>query len=112
MIRAMVSLQRHYHDRLLGGVCGGLAAHFFRPGAAGARFYGSAAFWRALFMVLIPVTLGGVVWLYLAFWYGLPGEAPVPTLPKPARQVGSARFCYCSRCSCCWVAYICGVRTA
>lgn len=86
MIRAMGNLQRHYHDRLLGGVCGGLAAYFSRPGVARLRFHRSAAFWRALFLVQIPFTLGAVVWLYLALWYWLPGEAPVATLPKRPRQ--------------------------
>lgn len=92
MIRGMVGIQRHYHERWLGGVCGGLAAHFFRPGEKnGARILGSVAFWRLCFLVLLPLTLGGALWAYLALWFWLPGEAPVPTLPRtPRREIQRA----------------------
>lgn len=88
MIRSMAGIQRHYHERWLGGVCGGLATHFFRPAESrnGGRILGSAAFWRACFLVWTPLTLGGALWVYLALWFWLPGEAPVPTLPRAPRR--------------------------
>ena len=82
----MAGLQRHFHQRLLGGVCGGLAARFLRPRSAGTRFAFPAAFWRALFLLLCPLTLGAAAFLYLALWFWLPAAAPTPTLPSPPRQ--------------------------
>ncbi len=72
----MAGFQRHFHQRLLGGVCGGLAS----------RLAFSAAFWRALFLLLCPLTLGAAAFLYLALWFWLPTAAPTPTLPSPPRQ--------------------------
>ena len=72
----MAGFQRHFHQRLLGGVCGGLAS----------RLAFSAAFWRALFLLLCPLTLGAAAFLYLALWFWLPIAAPTPTLPSPPRQ--------------------------
>lgn len=65
---------------MLGGVCGGLAA----------RGPLAPAHWRALFILLAPLTLGAAALLYLALWYGMPLAAPAPTvatLQSPVRPL-------------------------
>ena len=76
MMKAMTFWQRQFHERLLGGVCGALAA----------RAFGPAWLWRTLFVVLCPLTLGAAAFLYLALWYGLPRAQPMPTLPRAQRR--------------------------
>jgi len=57
-------LRRSQRDRILAGVCGGLA-----------EFFGISAFWfRLAFLIaLIPGGVPGIL-IYLLFWFIMPAE--------------------------------------
>lgn len=59
-------MYRSFDDRVLGGVCGGLAA-LLPP---------SAWWFRAAFIVLSVVTLGAAALLYLGLWITIPQASP------------------------------------
>lgn len=60
-------MYRSFDDRVLGGLCGGLAA-----------LLRINAWWlRAVFAVLTPLTLGAAALLYLALWMLVPQASPV-----------------------------------
>jgi phage shock protein PspC (stress-responsive transcriptional regulator) len=60
-------MYRSFTDRVLGGVCGGLAA-----------VLPIGVWWlRGLFALLAVVTLGAWVLLYLGLWLALPQQSPV-----------------------------------
>lgn len=57
-------LRRSRHNRMLAGVCGGLA-----------EFFGISAFWFRLgmFIAFIPGGVPGIL-IYLLLWFMIPGE--------------------------------------
>ena len=59
-------MYRSFTDRVLGGVCGGLAR----------RLPVNAWLLRLIFGVFALVTLGAFVLLYLALWLAIPMESP------------------------------------
>lgn len=59
-------MYRSFTDRILGGVCGGLAAALPL----------NAWLWRLLFVVATPLTVGAAAALYVALWWALPQESP------------------------------------
>jgi phage shock protein PspC (stress-responsive transcriptional regulator) len=60
-------MNRSFSDRIWGGVCGGIAE----------RLPLNAWVWRAVFVVLTPLTLGSAAVLYLMLWLALPQASPV-----------------------------------
>lgn len=60
-------MTRSFTDRLLGGVCGGIAASF--------RLHGWLI--RALFIVGGVLTTGALAALYIALWWALPQQSLV-----------------------------------
>lgn len=71
-------MYRSFTDRVLGGVCGGIAANW--------RL--SSWLLRLLFIILTTISLGIAALLYLALWWVLPQESPVENHP----QRGTAGF--------------------
>ncbi len=59
-------MYRSFSDRVLGGVCGGLAA----------RLHISAWVIRVLFALLTVISLGAFGILYLLLWWIVPQESP------------------------------------
>jgi len=59
-------MYRSFSDRVLGGVCGGLAARLFL----------SSWLWRLGFIVLAVVTSGAFAALYLLLWWLIPPASP------------------------------------
>lgn len=63
---------RSFTDRVLGGVCGGIAARL-----------GISAWWvRAAFMVLTLLSLGAFAVLYILLWWALPQESLMDARPR------------------------------
>jgi phage shock protein PspC (stress-responsive transcriptional regulator) len=59
-------MYRSFDDRVLGGVCGGLAA-----------LLPLSAWWfRVAFALLAPLTLGAAALLYVALWLAVPQASP------------------------------------
>ncbi len=59
-------MYRSFTDRVLGGVCGGLARALPL----------NAWVWRFSFIALAFITLGAFVLLYLALWLAIPMQSP------------------------------------
>lgn len=59
-------MYRSFDDRVLGGVCGGLAA----------LLPVSAWWFRMAFVLLAPLTLGAAALLYLGLWMMVPQASP------------------------------------
>lgn len=60
-------MYRSFSDRVLGGVCGGLASVLPL----------NAWWFRALFIVLAVITTGAFAALYLLLWWIIPQESPL-----------------------------------
>lgn len=60
-------MYRHFTNRVLGGVCGGMAP----------LLGGNSWLLRLLFVVGAPLTSGFAALYYLALWWWLPQESPI-----------------------------------